>query len=40
MSTPFVVFLGLIIIGIFGSLSTLIGIAVTFLKERRSGDLW
>ena len=40
MQVPYALWLALILVGIFGSLGTLIGILITFFKERRSGILW
>lgn len=40
MQVPYALWLALILVGILGSLGTLIGILITFFKERRSGVLW
>lgn len=40
MSTPFWLFLLLVLIGTLGSLGTLIAITLTFFKEKRAQDLW
>lgn len=40
MTTPFWLYLGLVLLGTLGSLGTLIAITVTFFKEKRDHDLW
>ena len=40
MTTPYVLFLVIILLGIFGSLFTLVSIVLTFLRERKDGTLW
>jgi hypothetical protein len=40
MTTPFWLYLGLVLLGALGSLGTLIGITVTFFIEKRDQKLW
>lgn len=40
MTTPFWLYLGLVLLGTLGSLGTLIAITVTFFKEKHDHDLW
>ena len=40
MEMPYWLFIALILVGIVGSLGTLIGIVITFFKERKTGQLW
>jgi hypothetical protein len=40
METPYWMFVGLILMGVLGSLATLIGIVITFFQEQKSGQLW
>ncbi len=40
MTTPFWLFLGLVLVGSLGSLGTLIAITVTFFREKREQHLW
>lgn len=38
--TPFWLWLGIILIGVLGSLGTLVTIMITFVQEKRAGELW
>lgn len=40
METPYWLFVGLLLVGTLGSLGTLIGILITFVKEHKEGTLW
>ncbi|AJR18256.1 hypothetical protein [Pimelobacter simplex] len=40
MTTPYWIWLLIIVAGVVGSLGTLVAILLTFVRERRAGELW